>query len=105
MPTMFESVAAAVATGEASPQPPVNPYANFLLHVAEKFGVPTALLLIVLYWMKGGIVQPLLDAHFEVVGKIVRGQEEHTKAIANVGDKLDELISLSRNAAENAPTK
>jgi low affinity Fe/Cu permease len=101
---LLQAVASA-ASEQPDSHSPLNPYAEFLFRVAEKFGVPTVLLLIVLWWMKTGIVQPLLDAHFEVVGKIVRGQEEHTESIAALGDKLDELIRVSRDAAEKAPTK
>jgi hypothetical protein len=93
---LLQAVASTVSEETSNPRHSVNPYADFLLRVGERFGVPTVLLLIVLWWMKSGIVQPLLDAHFQVVGQIVRGQEKHAEGIEAVGEKLDELIELSR---------
>lgn len=69
---------------------------EFLYRVAERFGLPVVILLLVLWWARTDIVQPLLDAHFTVVGKIVDGQREHTDRLDSIGRKLDELINISR---------
>jgi len=73
----------------------VAPAVEFLYRVAERFGLPVVLLVLVLWWARTDIVQPLLDAHFGVVRQIVDGQKEHTKQLENVGRKLDELIDIS----------
>lgn len=70
---------------------------EFLLRIAERFGVPIVLLLLLLWWARNDIVQPLLNAHFEVVNKIVSGQEEHTSRLEGLGRKLDELISVTKD--------
>lgn len=90
---------------ETITHPPLSPYAEFGLRVAERFGVPTVLLLAVAWWVKADIVQPLLDAHFDVVGKIVAGQRDHSARLDSLGSKLDELIQVSRYAAEAPKTK
>ena len=81
----------------------LSPYAEFGLRVAERFGVPTLLLLVVGYWLKADIVQPLLDAHFEVVEQIVDGQKRHTERLELIGAKLDTLIRVQSDAPEQAP--
>lgn len=70
---------------------------DFLLRIAERFGVPIVLLLLLLWWARNDIVQPLLNAHFEVVNKIVDGQGEHTSRLEGIGRKLDELISVTKD--------
>lgn len=85
-------------------QVPMNPYSEFLLRTAERFGVPTVLCLLILWWAKTGIVQPLMDSHFSFINRIVDSQERHTDALGEIGDKLDTLISLTRHAAEKAKT-
>lgn len=78
----------------------LNPYSEFLLRTAERFGVPTVLCLLVLWWAKTGIVTPLMDAHFAFISSIVQSQREHTEALGALGEKLDTLISISRDAAQ-----
>lgn len=73
---------------------------EFLFRVAEKFGLPVVILVLVLYWARHDVVQPLLDAHFQVVGKIVEGQAEHAKQLQALGRKLDELIVVTSNAPQ-----
>jgi hypothetical protein len=85
---------AATAAGD-SDLPKVSPIVDTLYRVAERFGVPVVLLLLVLWWARSDIVQPLLDAHFSVVGKIVEGQKEHSDKLESIGRKLDELIRVS----------
>ena len=38
----------------------------------------------------------LLNAHFEVVEQIVRGQKDHSERLDAIGSKLDELIRVSK---------
>lgn len=94
------SATAVSAAAEENNPLPVNPYAEFLLRIAERFGVPTVMCLLVLWWAKTGIVQPLLDAHFQFINKIVVAQERHTESLSALGDKLDTLIQVSRHAAQ-----
>jgi hypothetical protein len=70
---------------------------EFLLRTAERFGVPVVLLLLLLWWARTDIVQPLLNAHFEVVEKITEAQDAHTKGLDGLGRKLDELISATKD--------
>lgn len=84
----------------------LSPYAEFWLRVGERFGVPTVLLLLAAWWIKADIVQPLLDAHFSVVGKIVEAQERHSEQLGAIGEKLDTLIRVQRDAPkENAASE
>lgn len=62
----------------------------------ERFGLPLVMLGIILWWAKNDIVQPLLQAHFQVVEQIVRGQRDHSDKLENIGEKLDELIKVSK---------
>lgn len=94
------SATAVPAAAEENHPLPVNPYAEFMLRIAERFGVPTVLCLLILWWAKTGIVQPLLDAHFQFISKIVAAQEKHTESVTALGDKLDTLIQVSRYAAK-----
>lgn len=93
------------AASDASPGAPLSPYAEFGLRVAERFGVPTVLLIAVGWWVQSGVVQPLLNAHFDVVGKIVAGQQKHSEKLDAIGDKMDELIMVSRDAAKATKTQ
>lgn len=71
---------------------------EFLYRVAERFGLPVVILLLVLWWARTDIVAPLMSAHFQAIDAIVDGQEKHTESIENLGRKLDELISLERSS-------
>jgi hypothetical protein len=75
---------------------PVTMNLDALLRTAQQFGLPLVMLAVILWWMKNDFVQPLLDAHFQVVGKIVQGQADHTERLDNIGDKLDELIRVTK---------
>lgn len=66
------------------------------LRMAQQFGLPLVMLAVILWWAKNDVVMPLLNAHFEVVEQIVRGQKEHTDRLGEIGEKLDELIRVSR---------
>jgi hypothetical protein len=74
---------------------PVQPTETFL-RMAQQFGLPLVMLAVILWWAKNDVVMPLLNAHFEVVEQIVRGQKEHTDRLGEIGEKLDELIRVSR---------
>ena len=87
-------IAAAAHASEGDGPPQVGPGAEFLYRVAERFGLPVCILVLVLYWARTDIVQPLLDAHFGFIRTIVEGQADHTRQMENVGRKLDELIEI-----------
>jgi hypothetical protein len=72
----------------------MNPEA--LLKVVERFGLPLVMLTVILWWAKNDVVMPLLNAHFEVVQQIVRGQKDHSEKLDTIGSKLDELIRVSK---------
>lgn len=91
----MQHAAAAAHAVEGDRQPPLNPGAEFLYRVAERFGLPVCILVLVLWWARNDIVQPLLDAHFGFVRAIVEGQQEHSRHMAEVGRKLDELIDIT----------
>ena len=67
---------------------------TFLLRIAERFGVPTLLCILLMYWVRSDLLKPLLDAHYTFIGQIVRGQETHTLELKEVGNKLDTMIML-----------
>lgn len=92
--------AIAAAAADLPDRQVTNGMHEFLFRVAEKFGLPVVLLVLVLWWARHDVVQPLLDAHFQVVGKIVEGQQEHASQLQQIGRKLDELIEVSSNAAQ-----
>jgi len=62
----------------------------------QRFGLPLVMLAVVLWWAKNDVVMPLLNAHFEVVQQIVRGQKDHSEKLDTIGSKLDELIRVSK---------
>lgn len=70
-------------------------HTELLLRVGERFGLPIVLCLLILWWARNDIVQPLLDAHFQVIGQIVEGQRMHTDKLDTLGRKLDELIRVT----------
>ena len=79
----------------AADNPKMNTQWEFLYRVAERFGMPTIILLLILWWVRNDFLKPLLEAHYEVIGKIVDGQKVHTDRLDSIGRKLDELISVS----------
>lgn len=89
------AIDATVSTTESDRHAQVSPGAEFLYRVAERFGLPVVILVLVLYWARTDIVQPLLDAHFGFIKTIVEGQQDHTRQMESVGRKLDELIEVS----------
>jgi heme A synthase len=83
------------APAPAADHPKMNTQWEFLYRVAERFGMPTIILLLILWWVRNDFLKPLLEAHYEVIGKIVDGQKTHTDRLDSIGRKLDELISVS----------
>jgi len=73
----------------------VSPHAEFLYRVAERFGIPVVLLVIVLWWVRNDLIQPLLDAHFSFLVKISSQHEQHTEELRGIGSKLDTLIKVA----------
>jgi hypothetical protein len=67
-----------------------------LFKTVERFGLPLVMLAVILWWAKNDVVKPLLDAHFEVVEQIVRGQKDHSERLDTIGSKLDELIRVTK---------
>ena len=61
-----------------------------LYRSAERFGMPTILAAVLLWWARTDLVKPLLDAHYEFLGEIRKQGDEHT-------ERLDELIQLLRS--------
>ena len=72
----------------------VNP--ESVLKAVERFGLPLVMLAAILWWAKNDVVMPLLNAHFEVVEQIVRGQKDHGEKLDTISDKLEELIRVSK---------
>lgn len=60
---------------------------EYLYKAAERFGMPTILLLMVLFWIRTDFLKPLLDAHYEFLSQIRQSSQRHS-------DKLDDLIEL-----------
>lgn len=87
------AAAAAANPPEVKDSSPLN---DSILKAAQQFGLPLVMLGVILWWAKNDLVQPLLDAHFTVIEKIVDGQKEHSEKLDNIGDKLDELIKVSK---------
>lgn len=94
---MPPTAVAAAADSVSADSGKVNNTTELLFRTAERFGLPVVILFVVLWWARSDIVQPLLDAHFAVIGKICDGQREHSDQLESIGRKLDELISVSKN--------
>jgi hypothetical protein len=75
-----------------------SPITGTLIKLGERFGVPVVLLLLVLWWARNDVVQPLLETHFDFIETIVEGQKQHTIEIRGVTDRLDKLIELQENS-------
>lgn len=85
------------AAAESSDRHQVSASAEFLFRVAERFGLPVVILVLVLWWARNDIVQPLVDAHFAFIREIVDVEREHKAEIEKVGRKIDELIQITRD--------
>lgn len=91
---MPHTAAAASSAGDTD-SPKVTPMAELLYRTAERFGLPVVILMLVLWWARTDIVQPLLDAHFDFIGKVVAGQDKQADHLESLGRKMDELIKVS----------
>ena len=67
-----------------------------VLKAVERFGLPLVMLAAILWWAKNDVVMPLLNAHFEGVEQIVRGQKDPGEKLDTISDKLEELIRVSK---------
>jgi hypothetical protein len=90
---IYEAEAEPQASPESRRQ--VNPAWEFFYRVAERFGIPVVLLVLVLLWVRTDLVQPLLDAHFGFLDKISKAHDAHTEELQNIGQKLDTLIRVA----------
>lgn len=85
------STTAAVSKPEESSQIDSNMNSWTLIYRAvERFGLPTILVGVVLWWARTDLIKPLLDAHYEFLGEIRRQGDEHT-------EKLEEVVGLLRS--------
>lgn len=91
----MSSATAATAPADSADTPKVTPMAELLYRTGERFGLPVVLCILVLWWARTDIVQPLLDAHFDFIGKVVSGQEKQADHLESLGRKMDELIRVS----------
>jgi hypothetical protein len=97
MPATTATANTTVQTADTSPLD-TSPITGTLVKLGERFGVPVVLLLLVLWWARNDVVQPLLDAHFDFIETIVAGQKQHTVEIQGVTDRLDRLIELQERS-------
>jgi hypothetical protein len=95
MQTTAAAPAAVTADDSHKGDRKVNSGAEFLYRVAERFGLPVVILVMVLAWARNDIVQPLLDAHFEAIRHMTEGQKAQTAHLEYLGRKMDELIDVS----------
>lgn len=72
---------------------PSNGY-EFAMRVAERFGIPCVILLLVLWWARTDLVQPLLEQHFQFLESVTTANKQHTEELKNIGGKLDRLIDI-----------
>jgi hypothetical protein len=63
---------------------------TLIYRAVERFGLPTILVGVVLWWARTDLIKPLLDAHYEFLGEIRRQGDEHT-------EKLEEVVGLLQN--------
>jgi hypothetical protein len=92
---MSATAQGSTATANSDAQSPqVTPHLEFLYRVAERFGVPVVILVIVLWWVRNDLVQPLLDAHFQFLDKITEAHEKQAGELSGISSKLDTLIRV-----------
>lgn len=75
--------------------PPVGPHWEFMYRVADRFGIPVTILVLVLWWARNDMIQPLLDAHFQFLHKVEQAHEKQVEELSGIGEKLDTLIRIS----------
>jgi hypothetical protein len=87
-----EVTSAATAAAEEVTGP--NVY-EFPMRIAERFGIPVVLLLLVLWWARTDLVQPLLEQHFIFLESVTSSNKQHTEELRSIGGKLDRLIDIA----------
>lgn len=92
---MQTTAAAVVVSPDDNKNGKVSGMSELLLRVAERFGLPVVILMLVLWWARTDIVQPLLDAHFDMIRHITEAQQVQSRHLENLGRKMDELITVS----------
>ena len=68
---------------------------EFGMRVAERFGIPVVILLLVLWWARTDLVQPLLEQHFQFLEGVTTANKQHTEELRSIGGKLDRLIDIA----------
>jgi hypothetical protein len=96
MSTSSASAAEAARTQHAdqSGTDPRQALLEFAFRVAERFGLPVVILVMVLWWARSDIVQPLLDAHFQLIRRMTEAQDAQVRHLENMSQKLDRLINI-----------
>ena len=79
----------------ASTQYPHLSLLDSLIRSADRFGWPTILLVLVLYWARTDVVKPLLDANSGFMNSIVDSHRNLVQEVKSLGSKLDILIDVS----------
>lgn len=67
---------------------------EFWMRVAERFGIPVLILLLVLWWARTDLVQPLLEQHFLFLEGVTTASKQQAEELKNIGGKLDRLIDI-----------
>jgi hypothetical protein len=93
------AAADAAATHTPSNADHRQPTLEFFYRVAERFGLPVVILIMVLWWARTDIVQPLLDAHFSLIKKITEGQDAQVRHLDMLNSKMDRLITIQASQA------
>ena len=75
---------------------------DLLVRSADRFGWPTILLVLVLYWARTDLVKPLIEANSTFINSIVSSQRDLVTEVKTLGVKLDTLIEVSGNPKKNA---
>jgi N-glycosylase/DNA lyase len=88
------AIEAAEVTSAAAEEVTAPAGHDFWMRVAERFGVPVVILLLVLWWARTDLVQPLLEQHFQFLESVTTANKQHTEELKNIGGKLDRLIDI-----------
>ena len=80
---------------EVAPQCPNTSMLDSLIRSADRFGWPTILLVLVLYWARTDVVKPLQDANSGFMNSIVDSHRNLVQEVKSLGSKLDILIDVS----------
>ena len=80
---------------EVAPQCSNTSMLDSLIRSADRFGWPTILLVVVLYWARTDLVKPLLEANSGFMNSIVDSHRNLVQEVKSLGSKLDILIDVS----------